>query len=806
MICIFAPLDAYFANMEEYWFSIGQLLGVCFVTFIIFALIFVLIAFVSKKIKKNYIFYAIALTCFVFTYIQGNYIPRDYGALDGTEIIWNDYKLYAALSIILFALCLIFLFVIIKFFKKNIYKIGIAFCLFVLIIQLSTTGVLFLQNINNLKKEPNIMTDKNLFDYSKDNNIIVFLLDSYDGYILNEMLEEDKEYQESILENFTYYVDTAGGYPTTKASLPLILTGERYENHEPFKEFVNKAYENNGIYQALEKNDYQLDVYTSLMFLNTNKIDYSNVEVGKYIISNKLEFAKRVFKLVEFNYMPHQLKKHFYIDNEEFSKFRKTNLEYTAFSSDNLKFLEKYYEQGISVNRNGNVFKFIHLDGTHAPATFGKELNENGKEYTMKDEGYGNNELLKMFFEDFKENNIYDNSTIVILADHGAKGYRQNPIFLIKNKNESHPFEISYEKMSFDYLKDIWVNLANNKKVDQDFIKSLSNGNPRRFLYYTWGDFWAKAYMPGMQEMLINGEASDSENMTLTGRRFLATSEKHDYKLGNVLEFDGEKTAFDNVLFGINGTTLLNKSLLAFDFDQSFENIKVEIETDDNNVTRLFSIKANDNVVAELSFGGPKEIKTFIIPKEYLNDDTLELTLERVKKQGEEFNDLGSSGVNIKTIKLESTDESVDLIDQIETYKYDFGTLLDFHTNNNTGYKYVVNGFSASEEGGTWTNGKSANLKLNIRKTDKKLLLELNHGIFNNKQHIQINCNNVSVADYISTGDEIKIVEIPTELVQSNTLNIEFVLPDAVSPESLGKGNDKRELSIRLYTLKIYEE
>ena len=88
MLCVFAPLDFYFTNSGEYWFSPAQLLAVCGV---VFAAVFLLLALLSLLLIKPRFsrkLLAAFFFLFLYLYIQGNVIPRNYGVLNGQSIDW----------------------------------------------------------------------------------------------------------------------------------------------------------------------------------------------------------------------------------------------------------------------------------------------------------------------------------------------------------------------------------------------------------------------------------------------------------------------------------------------------------------------------------------------------------------------------------------------------------------------------------------------------------------------------------------------------------------------------------------------
>ena len=636
MVCIFSPIDVYYANADEFWFSLGQMLSVCLIVFFLVFVLLALFFFIIGRLKFSQGIMAFFLMLFVYFYIQGNYIPRNYGVMNGTEIEWNRFTGYAAASIITACVCMVVFLVILRRIKDKVVLLVKGVVLFVILIQVVTITTLIIRNGITPARGTRVTTTKDILDFSSDKNIIVVLLDTYDGDDLNYLLENDYQNQADIFENFTYYKDSLGAYPTTKCALPHILTGRWYQNDVPYTKYVEQSYIDNEIYSAFRANDYSLGMYTNSGFLSPDITLYENIEIGRYRISNKVSFAKKILKIILFNYMPHQAKRFFVYDTAELSSLQKATTDDPVYSEKTLKFKKNYLDKGIKITKQGNLLKLIHLDGVHTPYNFDENLIKNrSKDYTSYDEAAGCNELLKELFHDLMDHDIYDSSTIIIMADHGHVGYCQNPIFLFKNAYEKHRFQISEVPMSWDYFKSIWIALANGSIVDEDFI---NNCNPqkeeRRFLFYRWDGAWNRKYMPGMEEMVCDGVAYDEDHLIPTGISFYANDEDHTYKLGETLDFVDGKSAYPYVPYGISYGNVSSEALMQFDIEDDFQNLRVDIKLSEDCGTGTVEAYANDNAVAEILYS-PSGAASFVIPHDYVVEGKLNLKFVQDEDSGD---------------------------------------------------------------------------------------------------------------------------------------------------------------------------
>ncbi|MGN0639066.1 MAG: hypothetical protein ACI4J0_11900 [Huintestinicola sp.] len=802
MLCMFAPIDIFFANKDEYWFSFGQLMSVSAIVFVLAFLILSVCFFgISKLGISNYVY--AALVCgLVYLYIQGNYIPRNYGVLNGTDIDWNSYVSYGIASIAVIAICIILCIILCVKFKEKVPVFGKGVSVFLFLIQLVTTGTLVVQNIGGMQNTfQAVNTDKNLFELSSDRNIVVFILDTYDGEYFSELLDSDNEKYSEMFADFTFYKDTLGAYPTTKCAIPYMLTGKWYENEEPYVDYIKKSYIDNPVYEKFNEKNFTLNVYTNSMYLSPEKIEYENIEVGHYIISDKSEFAKEIYKLVSFNYMPHQLKQYFFTDTDTISKLKTSDTSGAAFSPDVQKFAERFEKEGLSLSKTGNLFKFYHLEGTHSPYTFGEDLkSDSDVQYTPYDEAAGNALLVKKYIDSLKSNGVYDDSTIVILADHGQVGYSQNPIFMIKNAGEHHEFQVSDTSMSFEFLDDIWIALANGEIVDDNFISncSLEYGS-RRFLFYNWDDAWSRQFMPGMEEMFCKGTAYDTANLEPSGRMYLSENADYSYALGTVLEFTDGRTGYTYCPYGISYGNVNQKALLKFDLSgQKFENIKVTVHTADKCGDGAVSLYANDQLTAELSYGAAEDI-SFIIPKASISDDNiLELVFDQTGSEDSEISLLKKTNLKIDTVVLENSSEEFDLKKQRTAFSFDLGKTVS----HNEFPRFIQKGFSTVEESLIWTNGNEAELKVNINEDFHNIKWDINCKSYNGEQPVQVYVNESLIARFTAKGKDNYSIIIPGELITDGELVIKLLLPNAVAPCDVDPNfGDKRMLALAFYEM-----
>ncbi|WP_250986462.1 sulfatase-like hydrolase/transferase [Methanoculleus oceani] len=477
-------------------------------------------------------------------WIQGHVLVWDYGVLDGREIIWNDYLLNGIIDSAVWIAVL----GVALFKAPSIYKhIAVASVLLLLV-----QGGGLAAEVYQAPDEPEWKSyaigydDTTMFEFSKEQNVVILVLDAFRSDIFQEIIDENDEYRE-MFDGFIYYRNAAGGYPHTDASIPLILTGEYYDNSIPRSEFVKTTFSNNSIPQTLMKNGYRVDLYPLLQHtIYQSKEVASNIGISERgqvdRVTDAMKGTIELQHLTLFRYMPHFLKSHFH-----FMPFVGTN------RGDSTPHDLAFYNTLISefnVSSEEKTFKFYHNVGPHGPLNLNADLhyedlpfNETGYKEQAKASLKISGELVKQL----KEHDIYEDSLIIIVGDHGALSaghgvqnivntdllsigpaldgdeYRENwrmvaqgtPLVLVKPFNASGHLSISDAPVS---LGDVPRTITSELQIPDEFsgqsILSINESDTRERKYFQYlstnksGQYYLELdYLPPLREYSINGHS-----------------------------------------------------------------------------------------------------------------------------------------------------------------------------------------------------------------------------------------------------------------------------------------------------------
>ena len=522
LLFLYAPYELYLTNQLEFWFTAGQLLKPALLLFAAGFALLVLLLLAARRIGEKAFTGLLALLWLVLlcTWIQGSYLVFDLPAMNGEEVWWGGYPLDRALSAGLWIVLGAVVFLLCRKlgsarFAKTVLWGSLAVCL---LLSLTLAG-LFLTTDLSAKERAVICTDRDEFVYSSDENLLILVLDAVDGRAFSEVLARDPAYPE-IFEDFTCYTNAMGGYPYSKCSIPLILTGERYEAEQDFLDYERQALLEAPLLTRLAREGWSRRVYTDdpALLASISCEDYPNLTADQPVFGSLAHSCKLVFKMMLIKHAPWDLKFLGYdLPGRLREQVRYGGNDGKYFDWSDLLFYRALQKENPIVLTPEKCFKYLHLEGAHQPHVYDKDLNVL-ESSPYRDVIEGNLTMLKLFLQRMKEAGIYDNTAIVLLSDHGSSNttdlvtLNQHTMLLVKGKNERHPFRTDDAPISYDDLQTALLQLLDGESSQELFPWKEGDARERRFLDYmlTNSDI--------LTEYVQTGHAEDMETFLPTGR------------------------------------------------------------------------------------------------------------------------------------------------------------------------------------------------------------------------------------------------------------------------------------------------
>ena len=518
MLLIYAPLELLFGNQLEFNYNMYELLAYMIPVLLAFFIILAaLLLWLKKKVQKVY-FAAlpVILGVLLASYLQGSFFSGNLPPLDGRTIQWEDYASQRWISIALYGVIIIAFIVLWKKLEKSKSEKLAAVLSFVLVLIMGLSLLLSCVMSGGYHRNKVIVhSDSGLLDMAdKQPNLVIFLMDAVDGESFQEVMQYHPEY-ESVFEDFTFFSNVTSGYPYTSRSIPFILSGYWYENDESYESYCRKSFEESPLFQGLNRKGYRMGMYDpEFSFITSLDGKFENIS-GKSSLVYPFRFIQMQLKMAGYRYFPYDLKKMCYMTPEEiYLASVKSNGEDQYYSMDNMEFLERLKEKQV-VYSDAPCFRYIYIRGAHEPFIY-----EAQSEY-IKDSSYESSielcaTIADTYLQKLKEADVYDNTAIIILADHGyaddnASFGRQNPFLLVKGIGEKHAFTISDISVSHEELQGVYSNLLEGMKADEAVTEFSGE---RRYMFFEYGE------ENHMVEYRIVGHADNEAEMIATGRVF----------------------------------------------------------------------------------------------------------------------------------------------------------------------------------------------------------------------------------------------------------------------------------------------
>lgn len=453
-IGFFIPMDFYLANISSIMLPLKIVMYPFIgVSIVIFAAVFLICLFTKGTAHR--ICCSLIFGISAAFYIEGNFLSLNLGKLDGSQYHAVWWK--AIINILIWAAILILPFILHKKSEKAYVKVVSFLPAAILLIEIITISVSFVNvtlddeggNIHNAvfsSGKQRICSNKDLSTYSDDKNVIIILTDEYDSFYFDKSLKSDPESLEEF-DGFTYYKNTLGAYGYSDPSIAYITTGNKLEAKDP--------YNNDKFFKNMQKN-YKSNLYGVTDVFNQDIFEKyaENYITAKTDYKQKINAAKTFYRITFYKCMPDILKKYFWMYSDSFTTVFSDSDDLKCYYPDNLSFYNNITSKLNKTDKK--CFKFIYLYGLHDPRNITKDL-ERAKNWSVsqEEEAVAVNKIVGKYLKILKDNGVYDNTEILLLADHGVKSHDHGkyPLLMYKPAEEkSEGIKTSNAPISYDDL------------------------------------------------------------------------------------------------------------------------------------------------------------------------------------------------------------------------------------------------------------------------------------------------------------------------------------------------------------------
>lgn len=493
MIVIFGPTELFFANYAELGFTYGEF-GWKFIAIgIALSLVLALILSLLPE-KAAELVQALFVGGAVATYIQLMFLNKEIGQIGVTAEGYIPPLQKSILDGIIWAVIIIGAIVGTCVWKKKAQKVLLGIAGFLLAIQLVGMVSLFFTSDEKAFQysEGELMLDMSQqFTISSDENIIVLLFDNCSNVWLDAAVEQYPDMLDCV-SDFTYYNNADCNYYGTYPSIAHILTGKSLDTSLSVNDYLAQCWDNeltNQYYDLLHDHNYKVNVfmYQPEVIAGGNSLDILEGKVNNLTREDAavaIDYPllyKTLLQMSCFRYMPDALKPYFYVSNAQYAGIVSHPTNEMMYSNPN--FYNALCENGLTVDDSSNYFVLNHLNGSHE---FINDENCQYEDEPTRDQTIrGMFTLVEEYLNQIKEAGVYDNSTIIIMTDHGVS-YNAQPMFMIKKRQEQHDkIQVTDAPITYDeFVPTIVAELGEYTATYGDTIDKYHSGDVRERVFY----------------------------------------------------------------------------------------------------------------------------------------------------------------------------------------------------------------------------------------------------------------------------------------------------------------------------------
>lgn len=634
----------YLSNEGEFWFQLKDVLPDVLLVFFFAAAFAFLIHFLlpdGKKLSLRLWFATVVAAGTLCAFIQDHFLSGYLPTLTGEEIDWSIYSRWNTVSLALWGgIFLVFILMLIirpRFMKGTIYVL-LAMML-VSEVVVGTVDIATAKHEN--RRTGTYFTQEGMYETSSAGNVVVLVTDTFEATYMNEILEKYPDCKE-FLQDVTYYDNTSGISVFTYFSYPKILTGQDFPLGKTFVEGAAYAFETETLISDIYNKGWEVGYYTE--FAPTPNVKDKIISYGEDELhpnrQARIDITKYLIKGALFRSMPQMLKPRFAVTtlDFEYAKFNLEGAEAPYITNDGV-YYENLKEKGLTRVESNPRFNVTELFGVHEPCTPNLEMYsmDEWNSLPLREQqlatGYTQLKLLRTYLDKLKEAGTYDDTTVIMIADHGREN-RFYPLCLVKEAGrQADGFRIDHTELSLqqDY-PGLILALMDGGSFSEYATDAAASGRPRTGLDFRASTFGERVF--SRSEVTIFGVPDYWKNCVITRDEFALDKDFSGHLRLNEPFVKGTEVSGNHVaVYGIQDDGSIPGHSVAFDaFFNTKESRTLTLKLAVSNITdapQTIIVSLNGEPIGEPVTLEPDSGKTeIILPLPETDTDRLTLQLD----------------------------------------------------------------------------------------------------------------------------------------------------------------------------------
>ena len=390
-------------------------------------------------------------------YLQALVLNVGLPLADGGTIVWADHMVMQVVSTIVWTAVIAFAIIMAMQNRKRAQGVVAIGGVFLLVVQFIGVASLFImppvptEGENGLdavrgdlvQKTEIVTTEDHLFTVNPNSNVVVFVLDTYDTAYLKRNLDMNPNLLEE-LTGFTNYENCTGSMIPTRFAIPQMLTGEMPREGEKFSVYKAQRYARGTFLDEMQEAGYSIGIYSDSMTIGALPDEEQRRIMSKTVNMHSLASdtmsitgtLKSMWYMALYRDVPWPLKWVFWYYTDEINAWMvvynpDSRPDQTVYVIDDGRYYTRLCNIKLSIEDDGynGAFKFIHLLGAHYPFNFDEHMNDLGTDQSnVFKQSQGAIWIVNEYIRQLKELGVYDQTTIIITADHGYWTLTTEPI------------------------------------------------------------------------------------------------------------------------------------------------------------------------------------------------------------------------------------------------------------------------------------------------------------------------------------------------------------------------------------------
>ena len=488
-------------------------------------------------------------------YVQALFLNVGLPAADGATIVWADYMPMQIISSIVWLVILAGLLVFAVLRGRRAQGVVAIVSVFLVVVQGIGLASLAITPADNGQSEAVnakvVMTEDQLFTVNPKHNVIVFVLDTFDTAYLKRI---ERDFNPNILDGltgFTNYENATSAMIPTRFAIPEMMTGQMPRFDESYDTYVAERYGRSDFLDKIHDANYSIGLYTDSMRISTlpseEQYRITSKTVNMHDLPNSmLDFGgtlDSLYQMGQYRDAPWPFKWAFWYYTDQINQSMvattaDTAPEESVYTIDDVRYYNRLRQIHLSLEEDGydGAYRFIHLLGSHYPFNYDEEVNYLGEDQSnVFKQSQGAIHIVTEYINQLKELGVYENTTIIITADHGYWTITldpieetSTPIMFVKPEQsaELDALPITVDEKPVSHL-DMQATVLDAMGKDWSEYSSRDEWagysmfgeiDPNRVRYYLTTDSEPDLTEVQFREYRIDGNALDWNNWHETGR------------------------------------------------------------------------------------------------------------------------------------------------------------------------------------------------------------------------------------------------------------------------------------------------